>query len=256
LDKIESILYDREVSKLMSIEMSATEREQQRCNLNAKSYPLTFIINHEHAQVMGSGGGDSVPETSYCTNCGEAISHEAKFCPECGAEQAGRGRRDTQPNTDSDNTKEPGVRHRLPGISRSNTTRRNVIAGVGYSFIGFTALGALGGDSEESSGSSGDEEQYPNAYVYNEDDGIVLRDVSGSTGQMSVEITGEATNESDQDYDYVQLQFGLYDSSDAKVGDALANTSGLPAGQVWRFTAFGTNAQSTSTFAFESMTAY
>jgi hypothetical protein len=45
---------------------------------------------------------------------------------------------------------------RLPGIDEENTTRRNVLAGVGYGFGGLIALGAVAGDSDDSDGDGGD----------------------------------------------------------------------------------------------------
>jgi hypothetical protein len=219
----------------------------------------------------GSRGSGS--KTVYCANCGEGISAGAKFCPECGSEQESRETQKGQLDADSNGEKGTGLRHRFPGISKENRTRRNVLTGVGYSFVGLVALGAVAGDEEQgdssggsdtgtsssdsgSSSGSGGEAQYPNAWAYSKDSGIVLRDVSGGTGQTTVEITGQATNESDQDYEYVQLEFGLYNSADTKVGDALANTSGLPAGQRWRFEAVGTYSDTTSTFRLEDITAY
>lgn len=159
----------------------------------------------------------------------------------------------------------------LPGIDPQHTSRRNVLTGVAYGLGGLLTVGAIAPETEsdasddggttggEAGGSSGDETteaEYPNAWYVDEDTEIVLRNVEGSVGQFSVEITGEATNESGRDYDYVQLEFGLYDATDAKVGDALANTSGLSAGQRWRFEAMGTNAESTESFRIEGVTAY
>jgi uncharacterized protein (UPF0212 family) len=223
--------------------------------------------------VVDDNTGARGPETVYCANCGEGISAGVNFCPECGSEQESRETQKGQLDADSNGEKGTGLRHRFPGISKENRTRRNVLTGVGYSFVGLVALGAVAGDEEQgdssggsdtgtsssdsgSSSGSGGEAQYPNAWAYSKDSGIVLRDVSGGTGQMTVEITGQATNESDQDYEYVQLEFGLYNSADTKVGDALANTSGLPAGQRWRFEAVGTYSDTTSTFRLEDITAY
>lgn len=159
----------------------------------------------------------------------------------------------------------------LPGIDSQNTSRRNVLTGVAYGLGGLFTVGAIAPETESdpsddggttgsatggSGGDEGTEEQYPNAWYVDDDTDIVLRNVEGSVGQFSVEITGEAINESGRNYDYVQLEFGLYDATDAKVGDALANTSGLSAGQRWRFEAMGTNAESTESFRIEGVTAY
>jgi hypothetical protein len=187
----------------------------------------------------------------------------------------------------------PMVRRKLgvgspPGIDEHNSARRNVLIGVGYGFAGFVASGATMGalvpetetdssqdeagttsesgsssasSSESTSGSSSGgsdslEAQYPNYYAIDESNEIVLRDVEANADEFSVTIEGEAINASDRDYSYVQLGFGLYDSTGAKVGDALANTSGLAAGQRWRFEAVGTNSNNPDTFQLEDVTAY
>lgn len=113
-----------------------------------------------------------------------------------------------------------------------------------------------GGDTSPTDSPTPTEAEYADAWYYHEDTGIALRDVEGTVGDYSTEISGEATNESDTDYDYAQLEFALYDDTDAKVGDALANTSGLPAGQRWKFEAIGTETDNVSSFELTDVTAY
>lgn len=207
------------------------------------------------------------PETTYCIHCGEEISSDINFCPECGAERdpetIDRGENDVN-QAESGDTR---FHHRLPGIDEKNTTRRNALTGIGYTFGGLIFLGALGGggDSDTSNSSNGDSagnggneggEEYPNAWYVDDSTKIVLRNVEGNVGQFSTTVTGDAMNESNQDYSYVQLQFGLYDASDAKIGDALANTSGLDAGQTWRFEAMGMETSNVDSFSLESVDAY
>jgi hypothetical protein len=48
----------------------------------------------------------------------------------------------------------------------------------------------------------------------------------------------------------------LSDSSDARLGDALAKTSGLGAGQCSRFEAIGTESDRAETFGHQDVTAY
>lgn len=223
---------------------------------------------------MAPDRNDSISGTMYCTSCGEKISADINFCPECGSEQSD-STIEREPSTTESTDAKTKFRHRFPGIDKENTSRRNVLVGAGYTILGLGVLGAIAepeestessdpgsdnngnpGDSNGGSGAGPKDEQYPNAWAYDKNTGIVLRDVEGAVKQFSVEITGEATNESDQDYRYVQLEFGLYDSTDAKVGDALANTSGLSAGQRWRFEAMGTASENTETFSLENVTAY
>lgn len=218
---------------------------------------------------MTSSEGDSESDTVFCTNCGEEIAATASFCTECGTEReptTGVGQQHTAANGETD---AGGLRHRLPGISTNNPTRRNVLIGIGYSIAGLAALGAASGGEDPGTGDrsnsvgnsdskngASSEGSYPNAWYVDDETSIVLRNVEGTVGKYSVEITGEAINDSGHSYEYVQLSFGLYDETDAKVGDALANTSGLSAGTTWRFEAIGSGAQNAESFRIEDITAY
>lgn len=195
----------------------------------------------------------------------------------------------------------PTVRQRsgigdVPGITDGNSTRRNLLTGVGYGLGSVIAVGVLAPETEDSeasndgtdsSGSGGDgsgdetstdepassgdeetataeptptptaeQEEFPNAWAYDENSGLAFYDVEGTGDEYSINITGEVVNESGGDYDYVQLSFGLYNASDTKVGDALANTNGLADGQRWRFEAVGTSSETVDTFSLDDITAY
>ena len=52
-------------------------------------------------------------------------------------------------------------------------------------------------------------------------------------------LPGVAENRTGQDLAMVQLMFGLYDASGAKVADAVAHSNGLKKGDVWKFRAAG-----------------
>ncbi len=202
-------------------------------------------------------------ETVFCTECGEEIDASASHCPGCGAKQSveeAGGNGDGNPSGDGE---ESGLRYRMPGISSQNTTRRNALIGGGYAILGLGVLGAAsdpesgstnGGGGDTGSGDGGGSE-YPDADAYHEDSGMVLYDISASVGEFSTDITGEAVNESGGDYEYVQLTFALYNESDDKVGDALANTNGLAAGQSWQFEAISTDSNA-STYELNDVSAY
>jgi len=55
----------------------------------------------------------------------------------------------------------------------------------------------------------------------------------------SVTITGKVVNHSNKSYSYVQITFGLYNSSGEKVGIAIANTLNLSSGETWSYEAVG-----------------
>ncbi|MEZ3143568.1 FxLYD domain-containing protein [Halobaculum sp. MBLA0143] len=96
---------------------------------------------------------------------------------------------------------------------------------------------------------------YPDAWAYDPRTEMVILTAEGTVEQFGVTIAGEALNASDTAYDYVSLQFGLFDETDAKLGSALDNVSNLDAGQRWRFEAFGT-ADDAETFSIEEITVY
>lgn len=112
-------------------------------------------------------------------------------------------------------------------------------------------------DSDEGNGGGSDDE-YPNAWYYDDNTGILLEDSPEAEEDSigSIYIRGNAVNESGNDYDYVQIDFDVLDGSGAKVADALANTSGLNAGQSWRYEALATSAEDGESFELADITAY
>lgn len=174
----------------------------------------------------------------------------------------------------------PAIRDRLPvdippGIGDVNTDRRNVLVSTGYWVGGAVIVGSILPETESqtanstgTSGSSGttggdssgtdQEEAYPNAFYYDESTGIVLEDgISAETDSVgSLYIRGAARNESGQDYDYVQIEWDVLDSADNKIADALDNTSGLGAGQTWRYEALAASADGVDSYQISGITAY
>ncbi|MCK9582942.1 MAG: FxLYD domain-containing protein [Endomicrobiales bacterium] len=50
-------------------------------------------------------------------------------------------------------------------------------------------------------------------------------------------ISGIVKNNSQKNYSYVQISFGIYDKSGAKIGTAMANINNLRSGGTWKFEA-------------------
>lgn len=79
--------------------------------------------------------------------------------------------------------------------------------------------------------------------------GLMLWAVSGSASanlklvswECSDQPTGVIQNTRAKDYSYVQVMIPLLKSDGTKVGDAMANVSGLGANQKWEFKAFQFN---------------
>lgn len=168
-------------------------------------------------------------ESAYCVECGEKINAEIKHCPECGADQSVRSTKSAGENKEN-NSK---YRYLLPGISGKNSTRRNVLVGIGYSALTLTGLSA----ANQSQRTQELRNEYPDAFYIHEGSGIVIESASYQSGQFTSSVTGTVVNGSENDYSYVQIEFDLLDSGGTKVGDALANTSGLDAGQEWNYEA-------------------
>lgn len=244
---------------------------------------------------MSSDKTNPESEPVFCTNCGAEISADTSFCPDCGTEQSTGEVDQKGPVADSDSGEKEGYRHKLPGISDKNSTRRNVLAGGAYSLVGLVGLGAIAGDpadSEDSgnsgggggsdansdaggssddsndtggssdansdAGGSGDEETYPDALYYDDSTGLVLEDdVSAEADSIgSLYIRGTVRNEEGQGYEYVQITWSVLDGSGAKIADALANTSGLEEGQSWRYEAVAASADGAESYELQDITAY
>lgn len=84
--------------------------------------------------------------------------------------------------------------------------------------------------------------------------GLELVDFSGTTNDYGTTITGRIRNNTGHHYDYVQVTFNLYDSSNARVGTAMDNLNSLASGEVWKFKAFG--ASRSVTFKLDSISGH
>lgn len=232
---------------------------------------------------MSSEDTNPESESVFCTSCGAEISANTSFCSECGTEQGAGDVAEKESDVNSENSETKGYRHRLPGISNRNTTRRNVLIGGVYSLVGLGSLGVIAGDPEENNGDNGsaggsessndgsndggsessndgssDGESYPNAFYYDDSTGIVFEDdVEAEADQIgSLYIRGTVRNESGNDYEYVQIMWSVLDGSGTKIADALANTSGLKAGQSWRYEALAASADGVESYELQDIEAY
>jgi hypothetical protein len=86
--------------------------------------------------------------------------------------------------------------------------------------------------------------EFPAPY---EQDGLRIS-VEGfyGTGRSYFGINGTAKNIGSKDYTMCMINFDIVDSQGTKVGDAVAHTQGLKAGQEWRFQALFTTAFATT----------
>ncbi len=113
-----------------------------------------------------------------------------------------------------------------------------------------------GDDASNTGDSTSLEDEYPNAWAIDEELEIVVLSADAVVERYGSEITGELVNAGETNYDYVQLSFDLLDDDNTKIADALANTSGLQAGQRWRYKAVGGSSSDITTFRLVDVTAY
>lgn len=69
------------------------------------------------------------------------------------------------------------------------------------------------------------------------EDYTVAEEALDTSNPYATYITGTLTNNKNTDVSYVQIEYVLYDADGAQIGTALANTSNLKAGGVWKFEA-------------------
>lgn len=79
----------------------------------------------------------------------------------------------------------------------------------------------------------GNEENMPNTNVP-----IYVVEAVGNANYGYGNIRGIAQNRTLDNFDYIQITFGLYNSNNAKIGTCLTNMSNLSAGETWQFDAY------------------
>ena len=77
----------------------------------------------------------------------------------------------------------------------------------------------------------------PEEERYNEPDFIIVEEPRVERDGYFDYIVGVVQNNTDQDFDYIQITFTLYDINDNVVGSAFANANNIEQGQTWKFDA-------------------
>lgn len=135
-----------------------------------------------------------------CKECGEEISSSARKCPKCGKKQNGA---------------------------------QTVISFILTIIILVVISGAFGGNNSNlmSTGTNPDNQE-----KFTLEEGHI-----GSSDEygISYKIEGTIKNNTDKQYNYVQVTFNLYDKDGAQIGSALANINNLEANGLWKFKAIG-----------------
>ncbi len=70
-----------------------------------------------------------------------------------------------------------------------------------------------------------------------EDDFIFIEGPTCVPGEFSSNIVGVVKNNTNKDFEYLQITFTLYDADGNVVGTAFANVNNVKAGDTWRFEA-------------------
>ena len=103
---------------------------------------------------------------------------------------------------------------------------------------------ALGGlamcvSTEEPTGSDNTTEPSKTEEQSKDEDVSLVGDVDMKMDYGFPKLNGVIQNNSEQDLEYVQIEFTLYDAEGTQIGTALANTTNLKAGNKWEFEAIG-----------------
>lgn len=61
-----------------------------------------------------------------------------------------------------------------------------------------------------------------------------------ASNEYAAVITGTLTNNTDEEKNYIQVEYVIYDAEGAQIGTALANTNNLKAGGTWKYEAYST----------------
>jgi hypothetical protein len=77
----------------------------------------------------------------------------------------------------------------------------------------------------------------PEEERYNEPDFIIVEEPRVESDGYFDYIVGVVQNNTNQDFDYIQITFTLYDANDNVVGSAFANANNVKQGQTWKFDA-------------------
>lgn len=59
-----------------------------------------------------------------------------------------------------------------------------------------------------------------------------------ASNEYAAVITGTLTNNTDEEKNYIQVEYVIYDAEGAQIGTALANTNNLKAGGTWKYEAY------------------
>jgi len=94
--------------------------------------------------------------------------------------------------------------------------------------------------SADSSSSSSTQTQSDSGTSTDDTPKYTVSNEAADTSGYYVKITGELTNNTDKDVNYIQVEYVLYDASGAQVGTAYATTTNLKAGGMWRYEAVST----------------
>lgn len=103
------------------------------------------------------------------------------------------------------------------------------------------AIGSMGGNGGANQAATGDETQTSEQQSAEQTEPYTISDEQLDTSNgFAVYINGTLTNNTENEVNYIQVEYNLYDADGAQVGTALANTNNLKAGGTWKFEAVGT----------------
>lgn len=157
-----------------------------------------------------------------CKHCKTEIEKDAKVCPQCRKKQG------------------------MPkwGI---------VLIVIGVLLV-ISSFGSLSEDGKGNTKNNGK----TNTSVEASEKLVLLDGHKGYQDTYAYYIEGQIKNNTDKEYDYVQVTFTLYDAAGNTIGTAVDNNSGLDANGTWSFKAMGleTNDSAVASYKLKEVTGY
>ncbi|MGE5550536.1 MAG: FxLYD domain-containing protein [Bacteroidota bacterium] len=157
----------------------------------------------------------------FCSNCGKEILGNAQFCSSCGAPAS-----PPAAHLQTAATKEH------PPAPKKKSGCLTVIGVLVALFIAIGILAALFGD-DGTSPASGQMASITDSTP----DLEYLGDAKVVSDDFNRYITGTVKNNSKREYEYVQIEFNLYDKFGTQIGSTFDNLNNLEPGGTWKFKA-------------------
>jgi hypothetical protein len=110
--------------------------------------------------------------------------------------------------------------------------------------------------TETNNENEGEEETGADEQIITYEKGLQLIDYDWKNEDYVSYVVGTIKNNSDRNFSYVQVEIGLYDKSDARVGSTLDNINNLEPHGVWKFKAVVANPEEVERYKVQNITGF